>query len=126
MDSEAFDRLFELFAAFLSLLERGELRMTAPRRRKGSVELATLRSLERLDEISPVHDALAATALSLAQTIDAGAGAGMSVAAVARELRATLTALADAGGDDGDADLAALTSELLAGDMPPAVVNSAH
>jgi len=100
--------------------------MTAPRRRRGRVELATAASLAKLTEVSPVHAALSATALRLAQTLDEGAGAGMSAAAVARELRATLCALADAGGDDADADLATLTSELLAGDVPPAMGNAAH
>jgi hypothetical protein len=69
--------------------------------RRGKVELATARTLRDLERVSAAHDALSASALVLARTLDEGAG--MAAAAVARELRSTLTALAE-GGKAGDAD----------------------
>ena len=80
--------------------------------RRGKVELATARTLRGLDAVSPAHEALSASALVLARTLDEGAG--MAAAAVARELRATLAALTE-GGQGGDADpLAELTALLSA------------
>ncbi len=62
----------------------------------GPVSEATLRRLQELDE---ADSPLGAIALTLAQTLDEGAG--MAVAAVAKELRATLKELTPHdGGDD--------------------------
>jgi len=72
----------------------------------GDVEAATRESVEELGDLAGQEPALAETAYALAAALDAGAG--MSTAAVARELRATLAALwaghlpAD---DDDDDDL---------------------
>ena len=85
------------------------------RRRRGPVELATMRTLRGIEHTHGAHEALAASALMLAQALDAGAGAvsATATAAVAHELRATLTALTEAG-ETGDtdplADLGALLS----------------
>jgi hypothetical protein len=66
------------------------------------VELATARSLRDIGDLPPGLDGLAAAALVLAQALDDGAG--LATAAVARELRATLTKLAEGVRDDGDVD----------------------
>ena len=84
------------------------------RRRRGPVELATWRTLRDIERVHGAHEALAASALILAQALDAGAGAvsATATAAVAHELRATLTALTEAG-ETGDTDpLADLTAIL--------------
>lgn len=57
----------------------------------------TLRDTER---VNPAHEGLSAAALVLAAKLDGDAG--LATAAVARELRATLTALTAAGSDGGD------------------------
>lgn len=69
-------------------------------------------------EVHPAHDALAASALGLAVVLDEGAG--LATAAVSRELRATLTALAEGGSDSAD-DVAGLLAVLSApvGDASP-------
>ena len=73
-------------------------------RRRGS--LAAVRQmvddLRREGVWSSADEALAEVAFELARTLDAGAG--MATAAVARELRATLTQLRETmpGDDDGD------------------------
>lgn len=61
---------------------------------QGPVERATRRSLRRLKEHADpgLFDALSAGAVALAKELDAGAG--LSAAAVHRELRTTLEALA--------------------------------
>ena len=69
----------------------------------------------------PVSGSLAATALILARTLDDGAG--LATAAVARELRATLLALAAGGGGDDDGTqtlLAELSTPVLDGPQPVA------
>ena len=61
---------------------------------RGAMETAVASNLDRLrraDAINPDREALCELALTLARTLDDGAG--MAVAAVARELRATLDAL---------------------------------
>ena len=73
--------------------------MTA-RRRRGTVELAVARTLRGVERVNPAHEGLAAAALVLAAKLDGDAG--LATAAVARELRATLTALTAAGSDGGD------------------------
>jgi hypothetical protein len=73
---------------------------------EGGVEVALTADLAQMALSGPVDGSLAATALTLARTLDGGAG--LATAAVARELRATLAALAgrvDEGGDDGTHDL---------------------
>lgn len=81
--------------------------------RRGPVGLAVARTLRGMDVLHPAHEGLAASALVLAAALDGDAG--LATAAVARELRATLTALTEAGGKDGDADpLADLTAILSA------------
>jgi hypothetical protein len=82
----------------------------APRRRRGRVELATARAIREIPELPPGLSNLAEAALTLARTLDDGAG--LATAAVARELRATMTELAkgvtrDDGGPDPFAELVA-------------------
>lgn len=66
---------------------------------------ATLRELEGLSE---AHSALGRVALTLAATLDGGAG--MATAAVAKELRATLKELTPRDGGDDFARLMASLS----------------
>ena len=76
-----------------------------PEQEGGPVTAAVVTDLGEMPLSGPVSGALAATAVTLAGALDAGAG--LATAAVARELRATLQALAGTqGGDDDDtADL---------------------
>lgn len=86
--------------------------------RRGPVELAVWRTLRDTEHVHAAHDGLAATALALGRALDGDAGA--STAALARELRATLTALTVTGGDGGDEFeglLARLSSPVV--DTPP-------
>lgn len=85
--------------------------MTTQRRRRGPVEMAVWRSLRDAERVSPAHDSLAASALVLARSLDV-AEAGRDLAALARELRATMEALtASGGGGDGfDAIVARLSA----------------
>jgi hypothetical protein len=74
----------------------------------GPVEAAVNRSLDELEQVSAVHDALGETARSLARSLDRRAllssgQDGLASAALARELRATLELLAKGEGD-GDND----------------------
>ena len=75
--------------------------MTA-RRRRGKVELATARSLREIGELPRGLGGLAEAALTLARSLDDGAG--LATAAVARELRATLMELAKGCERDDNAD----------------------
>jgi len=86
--------------------------VTSERRRRGKVELAVSRTLRDLEPVSKAHDGLAAAALVLAAKLDGDAG--LATAAVARELRATLTALTDGGKDEGDDGFGALIAGLSA------------
>ncbi|MCP2339178.1 hypothetical protein [Actinomadura rupiterrae] len=82
----------------------------ADQQEPGEVESAVSRTLAGLEEVSPLHEGLTALSRVLARKLDNDAG--MATAAVARELRSTLEALADAGGD-GDSDaLADLVAHL--------------
>lgn len=54
------------------------------------------------ERVSPAHDALVAISIALAQKLDEGAG--MATAAVAAELRATLTELLAKEGEDDEYD----------------------
>jgi hypothetical protein len=65
-----------------------------------SVEAAVRETVEDLDQVTPAHVALVATALTLARKLDEGAG--LATAAVARELRAVLDVLTKTEGDDAD------------------------
>jgi len=69
-------------------------------------------TLERLNA-DPATDALAQLALTLADQLDAGAG--MATAAISRELRATLSELAESGGDVDELDvfLAGLSAQVV-------------
>jgi len=81
--------------------------------------------LEALGELDGVEmqNSLAQTALSLARTLDDGAS--MAAAAVARELRETLTTLLEAArGDDDDAELIAELSAPLGNAAKPGPGNS--
>jgi hypothetical protein len=81
------------------------------RRRRGRVELATARSLKEIGELPKGLGGLAEAALTLAKALDDGAG--LSTAAVARELRATMTELAKGGGrDDGPDPIEELVRQL--------------
>ena len=82
----------------------------------GSVELAVISDLESL-AVTDGQRGLAATAITLARSLDAGAG--MAAAAVARELRVTLEAIREGGSGDND-DVAALFRELRASVQHPA------
>ena len=94
--------------------------MTSERKRRGRVELAVARTLRDAEKLHAAHDGLAASALVLAKALDDDAG--LATAAVARELRATLTALTEAGSGDDGAEVAGLLAALSApvGDIPPA------
>src|SRR5262249_18497425 len=80
------------------------------RRRRGRVELATARSIREIGELPVGLSNLGEAALTLARALDEGAG--LATAAVARELRATMTELAKGvtrdDGPDPFAELAAL------------------
>lgn len=80
--------------------------------RRGPVELAVARTLRGIDQLHAAHEGLAASALVLARTLDGDAG--LATAAVARELRATLTALTTSGSDEGDDDFATIVASLSA------------
>ena len=85
---------------------------------KNSMIRAVTETLKSL-ELNPASDARAQLALILAATLDDGAG--MATAAVARELRATLTELESRhGGDDVDA-FTALLAELSAPMVDPSI-----
>lgn len=74
------------------------------------MELAVGRTLREIDlDADPGARTLAASAAVLARTLDEGAG--LSTAAVARELRATVEALTR-GGDDGGKAIAELLTRL--------------
>jgi len=64
-----------------------------------------------MPKVHAAHDALAASSLELARALDAGAG--LSTAAIARELRATLTVLAEGANDSNDV-IAELVAQLSA------------
>ncbi|MGW0805257.1 hypothetical protein [Nonomuraea sp. NPDC002799] len=83
----------------------------------GPVEAAVRGDVDALDVSGSMARSLAATAFNLAHKLDTDAG--MATAAVARELRETLKALAEAAGDDDGSDLVAELSTSL-GDAPPA------
>src|SRR5215203_1750009 len=93
----------------------------------GSCQAAVSADLAGLASSGHVGASLAATALILARTLDDGAG--LATAAVARELRATLLALAGSGGGDDDGTqglLAELSAPVLDGPQPvPADVRPA-
>jgi hypothetical protein len=82
--------------------------VTSERRKRGPVELAVWRFLRDAPQVSAAHDALGAQAIVLARSLDF-VEAGRDLAAVARELRATLEALSGSGGksDDGFAAIVA-------------------
>lgn len=72
------------------------------RRRRGKVELAVARSIREIGELPRGLGGLAESALTLARLLDDGAG--LATAAVARELRATLTKLAEGSERDDEPD----------------------
>lgn len=74
----------------------------AERRRRGKVELATARSLREIGELPRGLAGLGESALTLARCLDNDAG--LATAAVARELRATLTKLAEGSDRDDEPD----------------------
>jgi hypothetical protein len=82
-----------------------------PEQEGGPVTAAVVTDLGEMQLSGPVSGALAATAVTLAVALDAGAG--LATAAVARELRATLQALAGSQGGDDD-DTKALLDQLSA------------
>lgn len=84
----------------------------------GPVYAATLAELEGLSE---AHSALGQVALTLARTLDDGAG--MATAAVAKELRATLRELTPRDGGD---DFARLMASLSAPIRDASSSRSAH
>jgi hypothetical protein len=85
-----------------------------PEQEGGACETATRAEIAALT--GPVSPALAATAVHLARHLDKGAG--LATAAVARELRATITALTVGGGDEEDG-----TQRLLERISGPAVLD---
>jgi hypothetical protein len=70
--------------------------------RPGPIEANTRRDIDALISTHKMGEALAETAFNLARALDQGAG--LATAAIARELRATLTELAKMGVDDDDLD----------------------
>jgi hypothetical protein len=69
----------------------------------GPVEARVRDDVEKLLTAHPMGESLAEMAFTMARTLDDGAG--LAVAAVSRELRATLVELARLGvGDDDDLD----------------------
>jgi hypothetical protein len=84
--------------------------MTAMTVKRGPVELAARRDVRALGDLAGIQRSLAETAYRLARTLDDGAG--LATAAVARELRATLISLKEAG--KGDAASARLLERLSA------------
>ena len=82
--------------------------------KRGPVELATWRMLRGLKPV-PGHEALEASALVLARTLDNGAG--LATAAVARELRTTVEVLTreeeTSGQTAADRFLAAMSAPLV-------------
>lgn len=71
----------------------------------------TAATLRRLQELGEVDNPLGQAALTLAETLDSGAG--MAAAAVAKELRATLKELTPRDGGDPFAEfMASLSSEV--------------
>lgn len=91
----------------------------------GSIEAQVKRDVQGYGQLHGVAPSLAETAYALARALDEGAG--LATAAVARELRATLQAVADAStADDGTGEvLAGLGSPVGAG-VPPEVGNAAN
>ena len=89
---------------------RSSRSVTEGRRRRGKVELATARGLREIGEVPRGLEGLAEAALTLARSLDDGAG--LATAAVARELRATLVELVK--GCDRDDDAADPIGELVA------------
>ncbi|MDX3101739.1 hypothetical protein [Nonomuraea angiospora] len=81
----------------------------------GPVETAVRGDVDALDVSGAMARSLAASAFNLARKLDGDAG--MATAAVARELRETLKALAEAAGDDDGSDLVAELSPQV-GDAP--------
>jgi DUF1365 family protein len=81
----------------------------------GPVEAAVRGDVDAMDVTSSVARSMAAAAFNLARKLDQDAG--MATAAVARELRETLKALAEAAGDDDGSDLVAELSASV-GDAP--------
>lgn len=91
------------------------MKAAPPRSRAGANETAVRATLKRL-EVSPTTDAVGRLAVTLAMTLDEGAG--MAIAAVSRELRASMSHLeARSGGTEDDLDI------FLAG-LSPSVVHS--
>ena len=86
--------------------------------RSGAVELAVKRTLRDAEQVHAAHDGLAAVAVVLARALDRDAG--LATAAVARELRAVLTALTEAGSGGDDDGFDGLIARLSApvGDAP--------
>ena len=84
----------------------------------GELEAVVRQDLQQLVSAHPLGESLEAMALELARTLDSGAG--LAVAAVNRELRATLDALAGMGAG-GDSDLDDLLSTPGDGGLPSQV-----
>lgn len=93
------------------------------RRRRGRVELATARSIREIGELPRGLAGLAESALTLAKALDDGAG--LATAAVARELRATLTMLAKGTASDSNGDAVAELVARLGTPMPAEMGHSA-
>jgi hypothetical protein len=85
--------------------------------RSGKLRLAVSRHVRTLrDDGELTSEPLAELALKLAESLDEGAG--LATAAVARELRQTLEAMAPKGTDDSDDEFA----QFLAGLSQPSVL----
>lgn len=91
-----------------------------PERVMGPLEEAVRGDIEQLGLVSPTARSMAELSYNLARKLDGGAG--MATAAVAKELRETLDAMAEvAGDDDGSALLAHLSTPVptTVGNTPP-------
>jgi hypothetical protein len=80
----------------------------------GSVERQVRADIEAMVTSHPMGEALSEMSYALARLLDSGAGAGVSVAAVNRELRDNLAELSRLAVDDSD-DFA---DELSSPDLP--------
>jgi hypothetical protein len=73
----------------------------------GPIEIAARADVAELGELVGVEASLAESAYALARELDSGKS-GLATAAVARELRATLTAIVAGRDEEPDSDLADL------------------
>ena len=89
---------------------------------QGPLEAAVRADLEALSLVSPTAGSMEQLAYNLARKLDDGAG--MATAAVAKELRETLAAMAEEAGDDDGSDLLRRLSQPEGATVPSPVGNT--